>query len=94
MNPKLVFFLAAIGWSFPAFAGSHQTSASSSSSDIQRILQGDAKPDDQAQSRTDPNVKFRVLATGTVEKTNARFGTTTYINPAPAKRVNTRNRRW
>lgn len=48
---------------------------------IARITQGHGQPGETATSVSDPDVTFRVLDNGKVERTNSRYGTVSYIDP-------------
>lgn len=45
------------------------------------IVQGHGKPGDTARSQSDPDVTFRVLESGKIERTNERLGTVSISNP-------------
>jgi hypothetical protein len=51
------------------------------SSVLGSIVQGHGKPGDTARSLSDPDVTFRVLDNGKVERTNERLGTVSITNP-------------
>lgn len=51
-------------------------------SPIAKITDGHGNAGDAATSVSDPNVSFRVLDNGWVERTNNRYGTTTITDPA------------
>jgi hypothetical protein len=48
---------------------------------LNAILQGHGQPGDTATSASNPEVSFRVLENGLIERTNARYGTVAYVNP-------------
>lgn len=48
---------------------------------IARITQGHGEPGETATAASDPDVTFRVLDNGKVERTNRRYGTVSYIDP-------------
>jgi hypothetical protein len=54
---------------------------SETASPIAKITQGHGNPGDTASSTSDPNVTFRVLDNGKVERTNSRYGIVSYIDP-------------
>ncbi len=58
------------------------TILSETASPIAKITQGHAAPGDTASSVSDPNVSFRVLDNGKVERTNSRYGSVTILDPA------------
>ncbi|CAN7212339.1 hypothetical protein LJR231_000633 [Phyllobacterium sp. LjRoot231] len=48
---------------------------------IQRILNAEAKPGEQARSHGDPHISYRVLENGMVEKIDDRYGTQKFFKP-------------
>jgi hypothetical protein len=46
-----------------------------------KIVAGHGMPGDMARSKSDPDVTFRVLDNGKVERTNSRLGTVFITNP-------------
>lgn len=50
-------------------------------SPIAKITQGHGNPGDTASATSDPDVTFRVLENGKVERTNSRYGIVSYIDP-------------
>lgn len=54
---------------------------SETASPIAKITQGHGNPGDAASSATDPDVSFRVLDNGKVERTNSRYGSVSIIDP-------------
>lgn len=73
-------------------AASANSALSESASPITKITQGHGNAGDAATSASNPEVSFRVLDTGKVERTNSRFGTTTIIDPSAELRRNSRSR--
>ncbi|MFJ1310865.1 hypothetical protein [Agrobacterium pusense] len=63
---------------------------SDAASPITKITRGHGNPGDTATSVSDPNVNFRVLDSGKVERTNSRLGTTSIIDPSEEVRRNNR----
>ncbi|MEP7454122.1 hypothetical protein [Phyllobacterium sp. SB3] len=45
------------------------------SSNLQTVLSGKADPGETVRSRSNPNVSFRVLQSGTILRTNEKYGT-------------------
>lgn len=64
---------------------------SDSAPPIAKTTENHGKPGDTAVSVSNPEVTYRVLKNGMVERTNSRFDTTTYIDPTAVLRD--RNRR-
>lgn len=54
---------------------------SENASAITRITQGHGSPGETATSTSDPDVTFRVMDNGRIERTNSRYGIVTYIDP-------------
>ncbi|MEA1844772.1 MULTISPECIES: hypothetical protein [Agrobacterium] len=81
---------------FSLIAASSAASATSmlseAASPIAKITQGHGKPGDTATSVSDPDVTFRVLDSGKVERTNKRFGTAAIVDPLAEFRTGRRNR--
>ena len=50
-------------------------------SNIQRILNAEAKPGEQARSHGDPHISYRVLENGMVEKIDDQYGTRKVFKP-------------
>lgn len=48
---------------------------------LNAILQGHGQPGETVTSRSNPEISFRVLVNGLVERTNARYGTVSIVNP-------------
>lgn len=69
---------AVVALSSSAFATSL---LSETASPIAKITQGHGNPGDTASSTSDPDVTFRVLDNGKVERTNSRYGVVSYIDP-------------
>jgi hypothetical protein len=67
---------------FPIASGAFAfTLLSENASPIARITQGHGSPGESATSQSDPNVTFRVLDNGWVERTNSRYGLRSIIDP-------------
>ncbi|MGE8106482.1 hypothetical protein ACQKP1_22585 [Allorhizobium sp. NPDC080224] len=79
MMKRIVFAAAAF---FPIASGAFAfTLLSENASPITQITQGHGSPGDSATSQSDPNVTFRVLDNGWVERTNSRYGSRSIIDP-------------
>jgi len=50
-------------------------------SQISRITQGHGQPGETATASSDPNVSFRVLDNGWIERSNKKYGTVTITDP-------------
>ncbi|MBA8903338.1 hypothetical protein FHW17_004250 [Phyllobacterium sp. P30BS-XVII] len=61
---------------------------------IERILSVEAKPGDQARSRSNPYISYRVLENGTIEMTNSQTGVRKFFKPQWPETVNSRGSRW
>lgn len=48
---------------------------------LNAILQGHGQPGDTAVSRSNPEISFRVLESGLIERKNNRYGTVVYVDP-------------
>ncbi|MCT7664210.1 hypothetical protein [Shinella kummerowiae] len=57
------------------------TTLSETASPISKITQGHGASGDTASSSSDPDVSFRVLDNGKVERTNSRYGIVSTIDP-------------
>ncbi|MCQ4633387.1 hypothetical protein GB927_025330 [Shinella sp. CPCC 100929] len=57
------------------------TMLSETASPIAKITQGHGNPGESASSTSDPDVSFRVLDNGKVERTNSRYGSVSIIDP-------------
>lgn len=62
-----------------SFANSGSNTASS---DIDKILQGHGSSGDTAKSASNPDVSYRVLDNGKIEKTNARYNRVEIVKPS------------
>lgn len=69
--------VAAMTSSTFANSGSNPTS-----SDVDKILQGHASGGDTARSTSNPDVSYRVLANGNIEKTNSRYNRIEVTKPS------------
>tara|TARA_R110000751_G_scaffold66587_3_gene135933 strand:- start:15 stop:290 length:276 start_codon:yes stop_codon:yes gene_type:complete len=78
MKLKLAFAFVAVAVASTASANSGMNGTFSP---LDKIVQGHAAPGETATSVSNPEVKFRVLANGMVERTNEKFGTTSVIDP-------------
>ncbi|WCJ62925.1 hypothetical protein [Agrobacterium tumefaciens] len=74
-----------------ASAASANGFLSEAASPVAKITENHGKPGDSAVSISNPEVTYRVLKNGMVERKNSRFDTTTYIDPTAPLRD--RNRR-
>jgi hypothetical protein len=68
------------------------TLLSESAPPIAKIIQGHGNPGDSATSKSDPEVTFRVLDNGWVERTNSRYGSVSIVDPQAEYIRNNRNR--
>ncbi|KQZ59737.1 hypothetical protein ASD54_23425 [Rhizobium sp. Root149] len=59
---------------------------------VGRIVQGHGKAGETALASSDPSVTFETLANGLVRRTNTKYGTVTYLDPA-AEAARLRNQR-
>lgn len=66
---------------FTATSASANSGLNSTSGLLDSIVQGHAQPGDTYRSASDPDVTFRVLENGKIERANARFGTVSITNP-------------
>lgn len=67
---------------------------SETASPIAKITKGHGNPGDTASATSDPDVTFRVLDNGKIERTNSRYGTVSYIDPqAESQKFQGRGRR-
>lgn len=73
-----------------ATSGASATMAlSETASPAAKIAQGHGNPGESASSSSDPDVGFRVLESGKIERTNSRNGSVSIIDPqADARRKN------
>ncbi|MEX4010019.1 hypothetical protein [Neoaquamicrobium sediminum] len=79
MKKQLIFVsLALISMSSTALAIEPLAEGTSR---LNAILQGHGQPGETATSRSNPEISFRVLANGLVERTNERYGTVSIMNP-------------
>jgi hypothetical protein len=78
MNRLLIASLALVSLASAAMATAPLPEGGSKAN---AILQGHGRPGDTAVSTSNPEVSFRVLNNGLVERTNARFGTVSYVDP-------------
>lgn len=78
MKKIAVSIIALTALTSTAFA---TTLLSDSASPIAKITQGHGNPGDTVTSTSDPDVTFRVLDNGKVERVNRRYGTVSYIDP-------------
>lgn len=60
-------------------------------SNVDRIVQGHGRAGESAVASSDRSVSFEVLADGRVRRTNAKYGTVTFSDPA-AEALRARNR--
>lgn len=72
----LIIVAATVSAAF-ANSGSNPTS-----SDVDKILQGHGSAGDSARSASNPDVSYRVLANGNIEKTNGRYARTEVVRPS------------
>lgn len=72
----LIIVAATVSAAF-ANSGSNPTS-----SGVDKILQGHGSAGDAAKSASNPDVSYRVLANGNIEKTNGRYGRTEIVRPS------------
>jgi hypothetical protein len=68
------------------------TLLSESAPPIAKIIQGHGNPGDSATSKSDPEVTFRVLDNGWVERTNSRYGSVSIVDPQAEYLRNSRSR--
>lgn len=81
---KYLFATAMTLFATTAFAAPHDECGKCAMTvPVERILSGDGMPGDQAVSMSNGHISYRVLATGTVERLNQKYGTRTYSNPIP-----------
>jgi hypothetical protein len=93
MKIRILSLLLAFGCIMPsAFAATDK--APEMPSTIVRILSAEAQPGDQARSRNNPNISYRVLGNGTIEMTNAQTGARKYFKLQTAQNVNSRGSEW
>ncbi|WP_439604237.1 hypothetical protein [Shinella sp.] len=78
MNKLLIAPLALLSMASAAMATAPLPEGGSK---LNAIVQGHGQPGDIAVSTSNPEVSFRVLDNGLVERTNSRFGTVSYVNP-------------
>lgn len=78
MKPIAVTVVTLLSVAPGAFAN---TILSETASPIAKITQGHGNPGDAASSVSDPDVSFRVLDNGKVERTNSRYGSVSIIDP-------------
>lgn len=83
--------IAAFAFIAATAAASANGLLSDSATPITKMIENHAKPGDKAVSVSNPEVTYRVLENGMVERKNSRFDTTTYIDPTAVLRD--RNRR-
>lgn len=80
---------ALAGMSMSAFAQAQYVAPDATSGFLAKILNGEGKPGDVATTRS--GITYRVLANGTVEMRNPRYGTLKYSRPLPAWQRNLKN---
>lgn len=73
--------IAAVALSVFATTASATSMLSETASPVDKITQGHGSPGDAATANSDPQVSFRVLPNGKVERTNQRYGTTSVSDP-------------
>jgi len=78
MQKITVAFIVVMSATSGAFAN---TTLSETASPIAKITQGHGASGDTASSSSDPDVNFRVLDNGKVERTNGRYGIVSTIDP-------------
>lgn len=78
---KSILAIASVAIAFSAPAALAVGPLPEGTSQLNAILQGHGQPGDTAISRSNPDVSFRVLDNGLIERTNARYGTVVYVNP-------------
>lgn len=79
MQKITVALVALMSVTSGAFAN---TVLSETASPVSKITQGHGTPGETASSASDPNVSFRVLDNGKVERTNSRYGIVSIVDPA------------
>lgn len=78
---KLTMAFAFIAFAATASAASANSGMNATFSPLDRIVQGHASAGDTATSVSNPDVTFRVLPSGAVERTNAKYGTVSISDP-------------
>lgn len=56
--------------------------SNSTNSDVSKILQGHGSSGDTARSASNPDVSYRVLPNGNIEKTNSRYNRVEIVKPS------------
>jgi len=75
-------FALAVGFLLATSAGAFANStAPTYTSILDKILQGHGVPGDSAVSASNPDITFRVLSNGTIEKRNARYNRVEIVKP-------------
>ena len=89
MQKITVGLLAVMSVTSGAFAN---TILNETASPVSKITQGHGAPGDTASSSSDPDVSFRVLDNGKVERTNSRYGIVSIVDPMADYRKKNRSK--
>lgn len=73
--------IAAVAVAAFAATASATSTLGVTASPVDKITQGHGSPGDAVTANSDPQVSFRVLPNGKVERTNQRYGTTSVSDP-------------
>lgn len=84
MKRLIISAIALVAITSGAFAGMPYNRAVSQ---IAKIIEGHGHPGDTAVSRSNPDIRVRVLKDGRVERTNSRYGTVSIIDPAAERKA-------
>ena len=88
---KFQLAIAFVALAAAASTASANGPLSARASDVDRIVQGHGKPGDVANAKSDA-VTFEVLNNGVVKRTNTKYGTVSFIDPAQEARKLRNNR--
>ncbi|TWI38825.1 hypothetical protein [Mesorhizobium tianshanense] len=86
-----------IGYALIVFAAMTSTSVASSgtnptSSGIDRVLQGHGSAGETAKSASNPDISYRVLDNGEIQKTNSAYDRVEVVSPSWWQGMSTRQR--
>ncbi len=89
MKTKFVAAIIVLAGTAPSAFATGPLSDKASNAD--RIVQGHGRTGESTVASSDPSVSFEVLADGRVRRTNTKYGTVTFSDPA-AEALRIRNR--